>query len=150
MKSRLQCGTGSPGGYYHLQHPVLMEVLQFYWIKKWSCSLSAHFLLIFTIKWEFVTTVGSKICLTYIVESILAIQSTSNGTIYGVEKIPPSRPLIKESINEWTSKRYKKKKLNSSVKIREVKISTIKLKNNTIHSARCPLLFMRVNHYGSI
>jgi hypothetical protein len=34
--------------------------------------------LIFTIKWEFMTAVGSKTCLIYIIESILAIQSTSN------------------------------------------------------------------------
>jgi hypothetical protein len=51
-----------------------------------------------------VTAVGFKTCLTYIIESILAIQSTSNDTIYGVEKIPPSRPVIKESINEWKKK----------------------------------------------
>jgi hypothetical protein len=52
---------------------------------------------IFIIKWEFVTVVGSKTCLTYIIESILAIQSTSNGMIYD-RKITPSRPLIKQQI----------------------------------------------------
>jgi hypothetical protein len=72
--------------------------------------LQLVFFSIFTIKWEFVTAVDSKTRLTYIIKSIMTIQSTSNGTTYGVEKIPPSRPLIKESINEWTSKRYKKEK----------------------------------------
>jgi hypothetical protein len=38
--------------------------------------------VIFTIKWEFVTTVGSKTRLIYIIQSILAIQSTINNTIY--------------------------------------------------------------------
>jgi hypothetical protein len=57
-----------------------------------------------------VAVVGSKTRLTYIIESILVIQSTSNGTILWSRKISPSRPLIKDSTNEWTPKHYKKEK----------------------------------------
>jgi hypothetical protein len=46
------------------------------------CYLIHVVLLIFTIKWEFVTAIGYKTRLIYIIESILAIQSTSNGMLY--------------------------------------------------------------------
>jgi hypothetical protein len=45
-----------------------------------------------------VAAVGSKTRLTYIIESILAIRSTSNGKIYDKKKGFSTRPLIKQQI----------------------------------------------------
>jgi hypothetical protein len=59
----------------HLAFPISLLSINLHGIRAYTAN-------VFTIKWESVTAVGSKTRLTYIIESILSIQSTSNGTLY--------------------------------------------------------------------